>query len=279
MIDGLTHWIASGFVRLSRSHLGAALKRTPIVGRLVHWASHAVLPPRRTTWARVDSGIGRGLRFRLNPRFESDFWLGRYEPYLLRRFAELLEPGAVVYDVGAHIGFWSLVAARIGGPRTRVYAFEADPENCARLKMHVAANDMAARVIIVPAAVWRKPGRVRFRQDGVDSSRSTGYVIGDGDAGPGGEETLAVSLDDFMASHPPPDIVKMDIEGAEIEALMGGESMVDTAKPVLVCEVHHQRAAEFLEQFLTSRGYRLEWIDGEQAFPRHLIATVHGRAG
>ncbi len=118
-----------------------SLRQMPLLGAVVRGISHLFLPNVRI-WTEVQGGVGCGLRLRLNPRYDEGFWLGNYEEGVQAVLAKYLKPGFVVYDLGAHIGFLSLIAARLVGPKGMVFAFEADPENASRIQEHIEANSL-----------------------------------------------------------------------------------------------------------------------------------------
>jgi len=183
-------------------------------------------------------------------------WLGMNERAMRRRFSHEVEPGAVVYDVGANVGSYTLLASRRCGPGGRVVAFEPLPANLEFLQRHIALND-AANVTIVAAAVSDRAGRSAFQgtPDRVTSRLSPG----------GDSEVECVTLDGLLADTalPPPDCIKIDVEGAEAAVLRGAMHLIETKRPLIFLETHgpavHAECATLLEQ----ARYRLEPIEGE----------------
>jgi FkbM family methyltransferase len=158
---------------------------------------------------------------------EKAYWLGHHEPELQETLREHVGQGSVVYDVGAHIGFFSLCSARLGAS---VVAFEPDPGNAARLRRNVELNDAAVEVI--EAAVSDADGEVAL--DAGDSASERTIRPGRG--------VRAVTLSKFAAHRPPPTLIKIDVEGAEGRVLRGASSLLVQAAPVVVCEVHGEEA-------------------------------------
>jgi FkbM family methyltransferase len=181
----------------------------------------------RTRVVRVRSGVARGMRMELNLTREKAYWLGHYEPELQETLRLHVRPGSVVYDVGAHIGFASLCAAKLGA---HVFAFEPDPDNAARLRRNVELN--AAAVEVVEAAAWDADGEVRLDAGG--SARQRAIRAGSG--------VRSVTLSSFAAGRPAPDLVKIDVEGAEGPVLRGASALLAEAAPVVVCEIHGEEA-------------------------------------
>jgi FkbM family methyltransferase len=188
-----------------------------------------------------------------------------------------VRPDAVVYDVGANVGTMALGAALLVGDLGLVVAFEGDPENVARLREHSARNGLENRLRVVHAAVWSRTAAdgIGFRRGA--PSRSQGGVEADGNRPVlGSGEVIsvpAVTLDDFVAAgEPPPQLLKIDVEGGEYEVLRGANTLFAKERPLLIAEVHHQGAAEQITAWLTERQYCAQWNIPNEKFPRHLFA-------
>jgi FkbM family methyltransferase len=194
---------------------------------------------------RVLSGPFRGARFELDLRVEKAYWLGHYESDLQRLLVEVIRPGAVVYDVGAHIGFFGIGAGRLGA---RVYAFEPRPENAARIRRNAQLNRLDLEV--VDAAAWSSDGSVAFDRG---ESPSEGHVIP-------GNGTRAVTLDTFAAAHRAPDVLKIDVEGAE-EAVLRGAERILRIGALVICELHGPAARDAVLPLLSR--YNLSEVGNE----------------
>lgn len=216
--------------------------------------------PQELTTVRVASGALAGARLSLDLHTEKDYWLGTYEVDLQAAIMEFVKPGMVAYDVGANIGYISLLLARRVGEMGQVFAFEALPANLDRLRGNLVLNDMQDRVQVVPAAVVERERRVSFL---VGPSTGTGKV-----AGSAGRQEMpydqsvdvrGLSLDDFVykESHPAPQAVKIDIEGGEVLAIPGMECLLREAKPVVFLELHGPESAEAAWNVLDAAGYRV----------------------
>jgi FkbM family methyltransferase len=175
----------------------------------------------------VRRGIARGARLELDLQTEKRYWLGRYEPETQEFLRANVRAGDVVYDVGAHVGFFSVCAALLGA---RVYAFEPAPENARRIRRQAELNDLPIEV--VEAAVW-------------DSDRGVHLLAGDWTSeyrtAPDGS-IASVALDDFVRDHERPDLAKIDVEGAEGRVLRGAARLLEAHRPTLLCEVHGEEA-------------------------------------
>jgi FkbM family methyltransferase len=252
------------------------IRQMPVVGRLVHALVRNILPPKTRLSITVRSGLAAGLFLSLDPRYESEYAAGVHEKLLLRSLESHLQRRDVLYDVGAHVGFISLVAARIVGSEGKVYAFEADSENSKRILEHQGMNSLP-QIEVVHAAVWSECTTLWFRRDSDASSRNSGAVsrIAGDETDPGVSVVDAVTLDHFALDHRPPTVVKIDVEGAEEQVLLGAEAVFRVSHPTLICEIHNARAAEGVASWLARQGYGWKWLSEGDGFPRHLVAEVH----
>jgi FkbM family methyltransferase len=175
---------------------------------------------------------------------------GSYEREQTRRFEQSVRPGSVVYDVGAATGYYTLLGAKLAGPRGRVISFEPDPRNAAFLRRHIRRNGWT-NVTLVESAVGDHNGDATF-------SRGTG--TGTGRIAPDGQWRVPViRLDDFVRSgSPPPTHMKIDVEGAEMEALLGSMKVLQHHRPTLFLSTHGQNIHEACCRQLHGIGYTLE---------------------
>lgn len=255
---GLLLRLAAAAARLLPLPLRRALYRLGPLTRALRALLTRAAPegPQEVT---VAAGALAGARLLLDLKDEKDLWLGTYEPELQASLEMLVRPGMVAYDLGSHVGYVALMLARRVGPEGRVFAFEPLPANLARLRANLALNPEGQWVTVVPAAVADRDGRRPFL---VHASESMGRVA----EAPGRQTTYqgtlevdVVALDTFVYrdGHPPPDLIKVDVEGAEGLALAGMERLLAEARPVLLLEVHGKQAARQVWDHLSRAGYRL----------------------
>ncbi|MGA2811995.1 MAG: FkbM family methyltransferase [Candidatus Acidiferrum sp.] len=239
------------FLRYARRLSG--LRRLPLVGPLVGWASGKVLPRGTLVWAQVQSGPAKDLWLHLNPRTGGSYFAGGGEPAVQAALEEHLRPGMVFFDIGANIGFFSLLGARLVGPAGRVVAFEADPEAAARLSEHVSRNGFSW-IAAEQRAVWSASTTVSFaRTDPATSpDRGLGHVVSAPSEGT--IEVHATSLDVFARAEVAPDFLKCDVEGAEVEVFRGAQRLLEQKRPGILCEMHSaENRRVLLEEFARYR--------------------------
>ncbi len=230
----------------------------PLAGFLRGWLNRNA--PVGLTEVTVAAGELEGARLLLDLQDEKDLWLGAYEPELQAALVDLVQPEAVAYDVGANIGYITLLLARRVGAGGRVFAFEALPANVERLRTNLSLNCPQAAVEVVPRAVVEASRPVRFL---LGPSVGMGKV--DGSAGrnkiqyQGAIEVEGIGLDEFVyrQGKPAPQVVKMDIEGGEVLALPGMRQVLREARPILLLELHGPEAAHTVWETLAEAGYRV----------------------
>src|SRR5260370_37638450 len=127
-----TDRLANLLLRFAPSFGG--LRRVPVLGNFLSWIGRKLVPRDSLVWVQIQHGPSAGLWIRLNPRTGQNVQKGIGEPQVQKALMDHLRPGMTFYDVGANIGVFSLMAARLVGPEGRVISFEADPEIAARLR-------------------------------------------------------------------------------------------------------------------------------------------------
>lgn len=205
-------------------------------------------------------GVGAGLRFDASGG-QPGYALGTSEPAEQEALARLLRPGAVLYDIGANIGFFAVIGARLVGDAGRVYAFEPFPPAAAQLRRNAALNAQD-QVTVVEAAVGAAPSSMHLATgDGWVTNRLTDDQATDG------IQVDVVAIDGWRAAAgaPAPDVVLLDVEGAEIDALRGMLGTLASDRPTVLCEVHWivEEFFNFVEEHLAPLGYRLEALEGD----------------
>lgn len=228
----------------------------------------------------IPFGAGRGLRFCARGTSAAHA-LGLAETPVQRLLAQHLRRGDTFYDLGANVGFFTLIAARLVGPSGRVYAFEPAPETASFLRANVARNALphvavyenavaatsgTAELLVAPGSLLSRLSAVAGPRETVALEQAVERV-----------EVETVSLDDLIAAESlrPPTLIKIDVEGAEIEALRGMDATITRYRPTILCELHGTQEA-FIE-VIQRYDYRLRVIEAdipvEEAYGLHVLAT------
>jgi FkbM family methyltransferase len=226
---------------LPRSWIKAASRaqwRNPTFKRAFDWAAGRM----QSHDGVVQQGIGKGLKFNTG-RSNPGYMLGTSEPEVQEALAMLLRSGMTFYDIGANVGFYSVIGSRLVGPAGRIIAFEPLPENAERATYNAHLNSFT-NFIVRQEALGREDGEGHF----FVSEEPTWGTLENGDNAPSrlaGRIPVPVrKLDSIVASGelPPPDLIKIDIEGGETHALEGAMETLRRFRPILMVELHGTNA-------------------------------------
>jgi FkbM family methyltransferase len=263
-----------------KSAIGRMMRRWPSAQRPLNGFKTIVrryVLPKTRVWVQIQKGLARGMWMRLELPDEARYWRGEHDFEVERALWTAVHPGAVVYDVGAHLGYFALGAARLAGNSGHVIAFDGDPDNVMRLRENAIKNGFQDRLQVVHAAVWSNTASdgISFRR-GIEP-RAQGGVEADGCRPMLGTGELikvpAITLDDFIASGGPlPHLIKIDVEGGEAEVLGGAVRLFTDQRPLVIAEVHHEQAAEQIARWLEEYRYCAKWNVGNETYPRQLFA-------
>ncbi len=169
---------------------------------------------------------------------------GAYEPYLVELIQQQVKPGDVAVDIGANIGYHTLLLAKLVGEKGKVYAFEPHPENFSLLKKNVEANGYK-NVVVEQKAVADQKGKIKLYL-GNDERNTEHSIVRNRDTTEQYFEVDSVILDDYFKDKSV-DFIKMDIEGAEHYAVLGMQKLLKGSKNV-------KMALEFTPPFLKGLG-------------------------
>jgi FkbM family methyltransferase len=272
----------SAFPALERPYIAIGrpiADRVPLLGTIYWFSQEDLLPRLRASHRnfRALDVLGVPVTVDIGDRTGRlhHFYGSVYEPLLTRAIVECLSPGDVFLDVGANIGFFSVLAAKRVGPAGRVIAFEPHPEARAALGQLVAANGLTGRIDVVDAAVGASRQDVRLfvtldpTLSTVDPSRAP---LGDAYPFTRTIDVPMVSLDGWLAAHP--DLrarvraFKIDVEGAEADVVDGlAETLQATPPAFIFCETSPGSPADAM---LRARGYGATTLDVP---PGHLFGN------
>ena len=232
----------------------------PLAGMIRKGLNRAA--PEGLTQVTIAAGGLAGYSMILDLQQEKDYWLGTYEPELQQAILDWVRPDMAIYDVGANIGYMTMLFAKQVGESGKVFAFEALPANLERLRTNIKLNHFDSRVVPLPNAVADRSGDLLFIPG---PSGGTGKV--QGSAGrefkrANGNQAIpvrGVSLDwiVFEGEHPAPQVIKMDIEGGEVLAIPGMQRVLRELRPVVLLELHGPESAQIAWESFSQAGYKL----------------------
>ncbi len=211
------------------------VRRSPAASRLRRMLSdHA---PEGVRCVEVCGGRLKGASLYVDLSCEKYYWLGTHEELVQDAMAAQTGAGFTVYDVGAHTGFFTLLASQLAGDGGRVYAFEPRPDNVERLRRNMWVND-ARNVEVIAVAASDRDGEAAFV---MHESTLEGRLA---DATEDSTATVRTATIDALArdAMAAPDLIKIDVEGAEGAVIRGAARTIDAHRPVLIIEVHSAEA-------------------------------------
>ena len=185
-------------------------------------------------------------------------WLGTYELDTQHTLGEIVQSGMTCYDCGANAGFFSLLFAYLTGPSGKVIAFEPYPENVGYIKRHVSINRLT-NIEVCPTALGSRDGPATFSGSG-----SMGRLSDDG------ELSVKCSRLDSLG-FPPPDVIKIDVEGAEGELIDGAENLLAKYHPALLISMHMDVC--IIVAKLRCLGYGVRWLPCGGLFEQDLVSA------
>ncbi len=185
------------------------------------------------------------------------YWLGSYEPEERKFFEETVKKGDVVFDIGSHVGFYALLASELVGEEGKVFAFEPLLKNLKYLKKHIKINNIK-NIDVIEAAASDKEGTAFLENEG---DGSYAKIVKNK-----GFEVKTVVLDNLVKSGKlsAPNIIKIDVEGAEFSVLKGAAFILKKYGPAIFLSIHifddkiHKNCCDFLK----NAGYGLKSIAG-----------------
>lgn len=213
---------------------------------------------------------------------------GHFEPNEFALMDRGLRPGMVFVDGGGNEGLYTLFASAKVGAKGRVIAVEPSPCEIARLRANLELND-ARNVDVAEVALTERSGSawMRVAEDGHSGQNTLGAFAYEGIGTAESRDVTAITLDQLLGERhiETVDVIKLDLEGAEIRALQGAIGMLRQCRPLLLIEVsevalgHQGGSPEALLELLRGEGYVILVIDddtGEPALPRSPETALSG---
>lgn len=220
----------------------------------------------------IRSGYAAGYTWKRSHRYVNGYWTGQYELAIQQAIVRELLPGDTFFDVGANAGFFTLVAARRVGANGRVVAFEPLPDNAESVATEIRLNDLQTCHLSIEA-LSDHVGTASFCCGTNSSTAHLGKTTN-------GEPSIDVklnTLDNAVHEWGPPALVKMDIEGAEVDALRGAPTLLRSGHSTFLIELHNEQCKTGVKAILGDAGYTFFDILGRrlpegEALPHHVLA-------
>jgi len=263
--------ILRGIIRLaSNTGIVSLLQRLP-----------AIYVPLRAALASYTGGTGpreildgplAGYYMVLGTHDRNAYLINTHEPNIVKLITELCQPGMRVLDIGAHVGYFSLLFSVRVGPTGHVTTLEPNPQNFSKIGAMVNANGLT-NIEVCALAASDENGTVDFV---TEETGQMGHIISGGVGGNTGIVTVrAVRVDSLCEQlrldHI--DLIKLDIEGAEAKALMGMAGLLARSRPLVICEWHPTAAGADYAGVFGRLGYGCELLEPfSESTPFHLLA-------
>ncbi|MCX7721490.1 MAG: FkbM family methyltransferase [Verrucomicrobiae bacterium] len=246
---------------------------------------------RRSGWQTIQNGPLRGVELCVPARStrarRKDSWdemlAGELDSFIFSTLQERIQlDGKICWDVGSFIGYHAMYFAALGA---EVTAFEPNPVNFAMLRLHLERNPtLGRRIEPLQVALCDNDGEMDFLQSSNIGGASSGSHLtcslpplpSGSYSGFQRSKVLTRRIDTLINSgHRNPDLIKIDVEGAELHVLKGGNNFFKNASPLLVIEVHHIRLMFEIHKLLSEWGYNVEILDKAPSEPSrcHIIAA------
>ena len=248
----------------------ASIGRVPGLGRAIRW--YARQYPENSV-VKIRHGHAAGFLWRRHHRYVNGYWIGHYELPIQEALKRELKPGHTFFDIGANAGFFVLVGARLVGTSGRCIAFEPLPQNDASIREQIELNSLYS-CSVVSEAISDRIGSAFL------SYAMTGLATSHLGPSRKGERPLPVkvtTLDGACARFGRPDFIKMDIEGAEAQALKCASHTLRKLRPGWLIELHGSECERTVKGLLQEARYAFFDLHGvalnpSQVLPNHFIA-------
>lgn len=214
----------------------------------------------------IKSGYAKGMLWKRYHRYVNGYWAGIYELPVQKRIALELKEGMVFFDIGANAGFFSLVAAKLVGERGKVIAFEPLPMNINVIKEQFELNGLT-QCICIESAIGSHCRRSKLFlpvNEKSEGKYSEACLVNGDISELESYEVDVITLDYFTHKYNIfPDLIKIDVEGAESDVLKGASLLLQSDKaPRIIMELHEGTSNDVQNQ-LKSYGYRFFTLQGK----------------
>jgi len=218
----------------------------------------------------------RGYKFNVRASPQSLLYFSRrFEPHVRNLYCSLLKEGMIVADVGASTGYYTLLASKIVGSTGSVLSFEPEPHRFRELVDNVRINK-CNNVKPFKLAVSDKEGETEFEQV---NALGSGCVVKAKKNAKKRTRVKTTTLDSFKIGV---DLVKIDVEGAELEVLKGMKKILAKGKVKIICEVHPKKPSSLgystkeIEDLLRQYNYDVYLIGEKGLIPTSYLANERG---
>lgn len=194
----------------------------------------------------------------------SSFIRGVYEMQKTEGILKSIKPGMNVLDVGAHVGYYSLIMAKKVGSEGSVCSFEPRDLNRSFLEKHIRINKIT-NIKVFSECVGDREGATKFESR---TGTGTGHISDSGNL-----NVRMTTIDSAIANGRvnTPDYIKIDVEGAEMMVLLGGAKTIESRKPILLLATHSDKLEKKCRDFLEPMGYNFQDLEQDKGDTEFLV--------
>jgi FkbM family methyltransferase len=254
--------------------LRTKIHNVPLIAPLQRWCLNRALGGKSFVH-QINAGPARGLKMEVTFPQDKPMWAGTYEIEFAEELSKNARPGVVCFDIGGYRGYMAGVLALAGA--SRVFTFEPMPANAAAIKQLIALNSNLP-IELVEFAAGDRDAQIGFYVMPDASMGKLATSAYQRDVTGGREIVVQVRRIDsvvFDTKLPPPDLIKIDVEGAEVEVLKGASRTLGQFHPRIFIEAHSEELARACLAHLAALGYTVDQLEHSTLPPnetRHLIA-------
>ena len=267
----------------------SSIKKSRYYGPLKKWVLGLLGTPSQPKWNTISEGILKGRQIFFDPKgsWQKEMINGKYDDFIFNYLKNLDLKDKTLYDIGAHIGFHSLSFAEIVGERGKVVSFEPNLFNLERFKIILQKNpDLEQRIRLCEVAISNNDDHETFLfSNNIENGTSSGGFIDSADTlferGAYSEfkevQVRTIRLDNLeekLGITDKPDLLKIDVEGAEGLVLAGATETIKKYHPIMVIEVHSIFSMYQVINALRNFGYQTEILKKEEDGRCLLVANI-----
>lgn len=252
------------------------VNRIPGAYRLFYWLADLYLGD--TKIVKIKRGPASGYRWYHQRGYQPWMAFGLYEPSVAQLIYQCLKPGDIFYDIGANAGYFTLVAAKAVGTSGKVIAFEPMTRSFNTVREQVALNSLEQICDVEKLAISNKESKAVLTIPTMNANAHLSEVIAphiNNELKVAAEEVTCTSLDNYITKHPnyKPTLIKIDIEGAEVLAIMGASELIASKDaPTFLITAHSVNLAHEVKVIFEKAGYRFSnFADMIHAIPKQLL--------
>lgn len=275
MIPRLVAHITAVIPQQWKKTLSGSYQRPSHLGQLIHTFLNR-LPVERFP-VMTCSGVLQPYRMKIDWHRHRSFIYGTWEPDIVQVIKREVSAGMVALDVGSHIGFYTLLLARLVEPHGQVVAFEPLPQNFKLLVENLQLNHLQ-HVQPINKAVTDHSGTVELHLDESNPLPGESTIMSGGCRGGATITVAGTTLDEYVADlGKPVSFIKIDVEGAEELVLRGALQTIEQYYLTLLVELHAFNKPEDhpVIALLEAYNYQIQWVDN-LTITAHILATYRG---